>query len=155
MAGEDLQAKPNYSFILDTGIILRYLWKIRQAADLLEFLQQIGEIHVSAITYMEILIGHKPKEEESIRLFFDRVQPLVVSQEVAEKSAFLIRKYQAVFGKKNPRRFPDALIAATAWQQQGTLVTLDKKHFDNTKIKEFTIRTIDQETEDWVSQLKV
>ncbi len=153
MAGEDLQ--PSSNFILDTGIILRYLWEIRQAADLLEFLQQIGEISVSVITYMEIRIGCKPNEEESTRLFFDRVQPLIVSQEVAEKSAFLIRKYQAVFGKKNPRRFPDAIIAATAWQRQAVLITLDKEHFGKTPIDEFAVQVIDQDAEDWVSLLKL
>ena len=152
MAGEGLQ--PSSDFILDTCIIIRYLRETRQAAELLDLLEQTGEIRVSAITYMEILIGCQPHEEESVRLFFDRIQPLIVSQEVAEKAAFLIRKYKAVFGKDNTRQFPDALIAATAWQWHGVLVTLNKKHFANIPINEFTVQVIDQDADDWVALLK-
>ena len=152
MAGEGLQ--PSSDFIIDTGIIIRYLREIRQAADLLDFLEQTGEIRVSAITYMEVLIRCQPHEEESTRLFSDRVPPLIVSQEVAGKAASLIRKYQTVFGKDNPRQFPDALIAATAWQRQGIFVTLNKKHFAKTPIDEFTVQVIEQDAEDWVRLLK-
>ena len=115
MAGEVSQ--PSSDFLLDTGIIIWHLRNDKRAHDLLDFLQEIGGVSVSVITYMEIMIGCKPHEEESTRFFFDRVPPHIVSQEVAEKAASLIRKYQTVFGKDNPRQFPDALIAATAWQR--------------------------------------
>ena len=152
MAGEVLQSSSD--FLLDTGIIIWHLRNDKRAHDLLEFLQEIGELSVSAITYMEILIKCQPHEKDSTRLFFDRVPPLIVSQEVAEKAALLIRKYQAVFGKDNPRQFPDALIAATAWQRHGVLVTLNKKHFTKTPIDEFTVQVIEQDAEDWVRLLK-
>lgn len=152
MAGEGLQ--PSSDFILDTGIVMRHLRNEKRAQDFLSFLEQIGKISVSAITYMEILIKCRPHEEDNTRFFFDRVPPLIVSQEVAEKAAFLIRKYQAVFGRDNTRQFPDALIAATAWQQHGVLVTLNKKHFAKTPIDEFTVQVIDQDADDWVGLLK-
>jgi len=114
VAGAGLQ--PSSNFLLDTGIIIGHLRDDKRANDLLDYLEQTGELSVSAITYMEILVRCQPHEEESTRLFFDRVPPLIVSQEVAEKAASLIRKYQTIFGKDNPRQFPDALIAATAWQ---------------------------------------
>ena len=152
MAGEGLQ--PSSDFLLDTGIIIRHLRNDKRANDLLDYLEQIGDINVSAITYVEILILCRPHEEESTRLFFERVPPLIISQEVAEKAALLIRKYQAVFGKNNPRQYPDALIAATAWQRQGVLVTLNKKHFAKTHIDEFTVQVIEQDAEDWVRLLK-
>lgn len=152
MAGEVLQ--PSNDFLLDTGIIIGHLRNDKRANELLDYLEQIGELSVSAITYMEILVRCQPHEEESTRLFFDRVPPLIVSQEVAEKAASLIRKYQTVFGN-NPRQFPDALIAATAWQKHGVLVTLNKKHFAKTPIEEFTVQVIDQDVQDWVSLLKL
>jgi predicted nucleic acid-binding protein len=155
VAGEDSLQKPKVNFILDTGIILRYFWEIRQAAELLEFLQQIGTINVSAITYMEVLTGIKPEEEEITKIFFERIPPLIVSEKIAEKSAFLIRKYQSVFGRNNPRRYPDAIIAATAWQQQGMFFTLDNKHFGKTKIDEFIVKVIEQEKTNWISQLNL
>lgn len=153
MAGESLQ--PNRSFLLDTGIIIRYLRKTRQAANLLDFLEQEGEISVSVITYMEILVLCRPHEEESTKLFFDRVPPLAVSQEVAQKAASLIRKYQTVFGKENPRGFPDAIIAATAWHQQATLVTLNTRQFGKASISELAIKIVDQNAKDWATFLKM
>ena len=153
MAGEGLQ--PSSDFLLDTGIVVRHLRNDKRAHDLLNFLEQIGELSVSAITYMEILIKCQPHEKDSTRLFFDRVPPLIVSQEVAEKAASLIRKYQTVFGKDNPRQFPDALIAATAWQQQATLVTLNTRQFAKFPIAELKIQAIEQDLEDWISQLKM
>ena len=153
MVGGNLQ--PISDFLLDTGIILRYLRRDRRAADLFDFLEQLGEVYVSAITYLETLIRVQPHEEDSTRLFFERVPPLIVSQEVAEKAASLIRKYPGVFGKEVGRGTPDAIIAATAWQQQGVLVTLDKKHFSKALIDEFTVQIIDQDAEDWISLLKL
>lgn len=145
---------PNSDFLLDTGIITRYLRKNRQAADLLDYLEEAGEISVSAITYMEILIGCRPDEEEATMLFFDRVSPVIVSREVTEKAASLIRKYPTVFGKDNPRSFPDALIAATAWQHGSTLITLNIKHFVKVPMAELAIQAIDQNARDWVSTLR-
>ncbi|OGO30512.1 MAG: hypothetical protein A2Z29_11010 [Chloroflexi bacterium RBG_16_56_11] len=153
MAGEGLHL--SYEFIIDTGIILRYLREIRKAADLLDFLEHIGKITVSTITYMEILVGCQPHEEESTRLLFDRLPQHYINQEIAEKASSLIKKYQDIFGKDNPRQYPDAIIAATTWQQKAVLVSLNKKHFDSTLIDEFTIKTIDQQSEDWIKQLKL
>lgn len=153
MAGEGLPSSSN--FLLDTGIVLRHLRDDKRAHYLLDFLEETDRIRVSTITYMEILVRCKPHEEEDTRIFFERAPQIIISQEIAEKAAFLIRQYQAVFGKDNPRQFPDALIAATAWQQGAFLVTLNKKHFGKTKIKEFTVQIIDQEADDWISQLKL
>lgn len=153
MDGEVLQK--SYDFLLDTGIIIRHLRNDKRAHNLLDLLEQMGKLSVSAITYMEILVGCQPDEEESTKLFFERIPPHIISQEIAEKAASLIKKYQDVFGKDNPRQYPDALIAATAWQQQGVLVTLNKKHFGKTLIGEFTIQVIDQDAKDWVSLLKL
>jgi len=152
VAGKNLQ--PSNDFLLDTGIIMRYLRGTRQAADLLDFLEETGKISVSVITYLEILILCQPHEEDITRLFFERVPPLVVSQEVAYKAASLIKKYPSVFGKKIERRTPDALIAATAWQQQATLVTLNTRQFAIVPIAELTVQAIEQDAEDWVRLLK-
>ena len=152
MVGEDL--RPSNNFLLDTGIIILYLRKNRRAADLLDYLEEAGEISVSAITYMEILIGCRPDEEEATLLFFDRIPPVVISREVAQKAASLILRYPAAFGKDNPRGFPDALIAATAWQRGSALVTLNTRHFARVPIAELAIQAIDQNARNWVVSLK-
>jgi len=122
---------------------------------LLDYLEDIGAISVSTITYMEILILCRPHEEQATLLFFDRVPPLIVSREIAQKAALLIRKYPAAFGKDNPRQYPDALIGATAWQRGSTLVTLNTQHFARVPIAELAIQAIDQNARDWVTMLKM
>ena len=134
---------------------MRYLRKHRRAADLLDHLEKIGAIIVSAITYMEILILCRPHEEEATVLFFDRVPPVTIGREVAHKAALLIRKYPTAFGKaENPHGFPDALIGATAWQQGSTLVTLNTRHFARIPIAELAVLAIDQNARNWVALLK-
>lgn len=142
-------------FLLDTGIIIRHLRNDKRAHILLDYLEEIGGISVSAITYMEILIGCRPSEEEATMLFFDRVPPISITREVAEKGALLVRKYPEAFGKNNPRGFPDALVAATAWQQGSTLLTLNTQHYTKVPIVEVTIQPIDQNAPNWVATLRV
>jgi len=154
VVGKGLQ--PSSDFLLDTGIIIRYLRKNRQAADLLDHLEKIGAVSVSAITYMEILIKCRPDEEQATLLFFDRVPPVTIGREVAHKAALLIRKYPAAFGRaENPHGFPDALIGATAWQRGSALVTLNTRHFARVPIAELAIQAIDQNARDWVSALRI
>ena len=142
--------------LLDTGIIIRHLRNDTRADDLLDYLEGIGDVKVSVITLMEILVGCRSKEEEENSLFlFDRISPLVVDPEVAKKASSLIRKYPNVFGRSVQRGTPDALIAATAWQQQRTLVTLNTRQFAKVPITELTIRAIDQRARDWVATLRI
>lgn len=152
MVGEGLQQKSD--FLLDTGIIIRYLRRNRRAAELLDYLEERGEISVSVITYMEILIKCRPDEEQGTLLFFDRVPPVTITREVAQKAASLIKKYPETFGKDNPRGFPDALIAATAWQRGSALVTLNTRHFAKVPIAELAIQAIDQNACNWASTLR-
>lgn len=149
MVGEGLQ--PSSDFLLDTGIIMRHLRNDKRAHDLLDYLEKIGEISVSAITYMEILIKCRPDEDEATMLFFDRVPPISVGREIAQKAASLIKRYPAVFGKNNPTGFPDAVIGATAWQRGSTLVTLNTRHFVRVPIAEIKIQAIDQNARDWTA----
>ena len=142
-------------FLIDTGIILRHLRNDKRAHNLLDYLEKVGNINVSVITYMEILTGCRPEEEKATTLLFERVSTVDISQEIARKAALLIKKYPAAFGRDNPRGFPDALIAATTWQYGGTLVTLNTQHFGRTLISELAIKSIDQNERDWVVALKL
>ena len=142
-------------FLIDTGIILRHLRNDKRAHNLLDYLEKVGNINVSVITYMEILTGCRPEEEKATTFLFERVSPVDISQEIAQKAALLIKKYPAAFGRDNPRGFPDALIAATAWQDGSTLVTLNTQHFAIISMAELTVKAIDQNERDWVATLKM
>ena len=153
VAGKGLQ--PSSDFLLDTGIIIGHLRNDKRANDLLDYLEQVGELSVSAITYLEILVGCKPHEENSTRLFFERIQLLIVSQEIAQKASSLIKKYPGVFGNEVGRGTPDALIAATAWQRRATLVTLNTRQFAKVPIAEVNVCSIKQSSKDWTNHLKL
>ncbi|OGO04953.1 MAG: hypothetical protein A2Y60_05440 [Chloroflexi bacterium RBG_13_54_9] len=141
-------------FLLDSGIIIRHLRGDRRAADLLEHLEDISGIRVSAITLMEIIVGCRTKdEEEEALIFFERVVPLEVDREIAYKAGSLIKRYPAIFGRQVARGAPDALIAATAWNQQLTLLTLNTRQFARASINELSIQVIDQNATDWIDSL--
>jgi predicted nucleic acid-binding protein len=152
VVGEDLHVSSSY--VLDTGVIMRHLRDDNRANSLLNYLEYTGEINVSAITYMEIWVRCLPHEEDATMLFFDRVPPVSVDREVAHKAAKLIKQYPQVFGRDNPRGFPDALIAATAWQLGSVLVTLNVRHFAKIPISEINIKAIKQDASDWVNTFK-
>jgi predicted nucleic acid-binding protein len=133
---------------------MRHLRDDSRANSLINYLEDTGEINVSAITYMEILVRSLPHEEDATTRFFDRVPPVDVDQEVAQKAAALIRAYPEAFGRDNPRGFPDALIAATAWQRGSILVTLNVRHFARIPIPEITVKTIEQDAPDWINTFK-
>jgi predicted nucleic acid-binding protein len=147
--------QPSSDFLLDTGIIIGHLRSDKRANDLLDYLEQKGTLSVSVITYMEILTGCKPREEKITNIFFERVPPLAVSQEVAQKASSLIKKYPGVFGKQIGRGTPDAIIAATAWQRQAILVTLNTRQFAKVPIAEVKVLSIKQNAKDWTSHLKL
>lgn len=145
---------PQSDFVLDTGIILRHLRNDMRAHALLDYTEGIGDIAVSVITYMEILIGCRPSENAATLLLFDRVPPVTITREIAQKAVSLITTYPAAFGRNNPRGFPDSLIAATAWQYGSTLITFNTRHFANMGINELAIRAIDQNERDWVATIR-
>jgi predicted nucleic acid-binding protein len=152
VAGEDLL--PGNECLLDTGVVIRHLRNDKRAHDLLDFIEANSRINISVITYLEILLGCRPSEEEATRDFFDRVSTIAISQEVAQKAAFLIKKYPDVFGKQIGRGTPDGLIAATSWQMHATLITLNTRQFAKVPIVEIRVFAIKQNTRDWTQQFK-
>ena len=88
------------STLIDTGIILRHLRNNNRANQLLDYLESKGDIKVSVITLMEVLVGCRSQEEEdNSLLLFDRVLPISTNRDIAAKAALLIKKYPDVFGK--------------------------------------------------------
>jgi len=144
------------STIIDTGIVIRHLRNDNRANQLLDYAESKGDIKVSVITLMEILIGCRSKEEEdNSLLLFDRVLPVSANSEIAAKAALLIKKYPEVFGKGIQRGAPDAIIAATAWNENRVLITLNTRQFAKVPISEVEINAIDQNESDWTVNLSI
>jgi len=136
--------------ILDTGIVIRYLRGDRRAAQLLDSLEAQSLMSVSVVTVLEILVGCRDDDErDAAHELLARLNPVVIGLAVAEKAAPLIQRYPHVFGRQISRGTADALIAATAWNLDATLYTLNTRQFARFPLPELRIHPIDQNTRTW------
>lgn len=144
------------STLIDTGVIILHLRNDARANQLLDYLESKGDIKVSVITVMEILVGCRSKEEEdNSLLLFERVLPVSTNRDIAAKAAALIKKYPEVFGKGIQSGTPDAIIAATALNENRALITLNTRQFAKVPISEVRINAIDQNKPDWTVDLGI
>ena len=124
------------SYLLDTNVISEMRRKDRIAKPALAWLQRqaIDELHISALTMMEVEIGIRRLERKdsaqgaTLRRWKDgplarefRGRILDVDLEIAERCAAL--------HVPDPRPEIDALIAATAIVRRLTLVTRNERDF--------------------------
>jgi predicted nucleic acid-binding protein len=105
--------------LFDTNILVDYLNGLEEARD------EIGRHEsraVSAVTWMEVLVGAESDEEEgTIRDFLAGFQVLEVDRDTAEEAVRLRRSKRI--------RLPDAIIWATARVAGALLVTRNTKDF--------------------------
>ena len=105
--------------VLDTNILIDYLNGVQYSA------KEIGIYKtkvISVITHIEILVGAKTSEEESIiRSFLSTFQIQPLSTEIAEE-AVRLRKQHCL-------KIPDAIVYATAKTKGCLLVSRNTKDF--------------------------
>ena len=104
--------------ILDTNILIDYLNGIQQAQ---RELDQYEDPCISLITWMEVLAGALPEEEDVIREFLIRFRVIPVDKKIAEEAVRLRRERRL--------RLPDAIIWATARDSSLILVTRNTRDF--------------------------
>jgi len=116
------------SFLLDTGLIIRHLRGQRQAIQLMRGLAKTGRLGISSITRLEIYAGMHPEEKFATRKLLSRFVTYDLDKETADRAGELI--YQART-QQIGLSLPDAIIGATAVQNNLTLVTLNQGDFTN------------------------
>jgi predicted nucleic acid-binding protein len=112
--------------LLDTSILIRYLRRMPGYRDLLQQMDRSGELHISAITRLEILRGMRERERADTFLLFDGLHTISIISAIADLAGELIRTWRergAAIGDA------DAIIAATAIHHKLTLVTTNARHF--------------------------
>jgi predicted nucleic acid-binding protein len=112
--------------LLDTSILIRYLRKAPGYFDLIHQLDLAGELHISAITRLEIVRGMREHERPATYSLFDSLQTVSVTGKIADLAGELIRSWRergATLGDA------DTIIAATAIHHNLTLVTTNARHF--------------------------
>ena len=104
--------------LFDSTILIDYLNGIKAAkAELARYEAPA----ISAITWIEVMVGASPEAEPATRSFLANFERLEVSDAISEK-AVAIRRAMGL-------RIPDAIILATAQSENLVLVTRNSKDF--------------------------
>jgi predicted nucleic acid-binding protein len=104
--------------LLDTNILIDYLKGIESAR---EEIRRYERPLISAITWMEVMVGTPVNEESKVRPFLERFTQIAIDKAVAEK-AVAIRRESGL-------RLPDAIIWASAQCEEALLITRNSKDF--------------------------
>lgn len=106
--------------VFDTNIIIDYLDGYEKAR---AEISKYKKIVVSTITYLEVLTGAKDEKEIIvIKSLFRKFKIIPVTEKLSETAAFLRNQYRL--------KTADAVILATAYEEECLLVTRDEKAFD-------------------------
>jgi len=112
--------------LLDTSILIRYLRKTPGYLDLMHQLDLAGELHISAMTRLEIVRGMREHERPETFSLFDSLQTVPVTGKIADLAGELVRSWRARGANLGDA---DAIIAATAIHHRLALVTTNARHF--------------------------
>jgi len=113
-------------YLLDTNVLVFHLRGEHDVPALLDRWSQSHKLYISTATWVEILAGMHPREEEATIHLLHSLTTISVNQFIADRAGRMIYTHAR---KGFQVAFPDALIAATALEHDLTLVTTNGKHF--------------------------
>jgi hypothetical protein len=97
--------------LIDTDILIDAGRSIGDAITLLQRVEQTGQLLISTITQMELIVGARNKNElRLLEKFLKRFTIVKVNEPISDVAVDLVRQYRLSHGLL----IPDALIAATA-----------------------------------------
>jgi len=111
--------------ILDTDI---FVWHFRGNRNATEILNQVEQIHISMMSYLELMQGVRNKREAQMvrRLLLDLdCKTLPLTENIGYRAAIYVEDYALSHGI----RAGDAIIAATAIENGMPLYSSNEKHF--------------------------
>ena len=127
------------AYLLDTGILIRHLRNRAGYHELVNRLNQGGDLVISAFTRVEVLRGMRDHERERTFALLNGFRTQVIDRTTADQAGEWIRAWQArgiILGG------PDAVIAASALQVGAALVTTNARHFP---MPELTVLSVDED----------
>jgi predicted nucleic acid-binding protein len=105
--------------VFDTNILIDYLKGVEAAGT---ELARYRERYVSAVTWMEVLIGSRSEPEtDVIEMFLREFKVIDISRRVSREAIEVRRAHRL--------RLPDAIIWASARVESALLVTRNRKDF--------------------------
>jgi predicted nucleic acid-binding protein len=102
--------------LFDSNILIDHLRGVPAAAT---ELARYEERAISAITWMEVMVGAPPGREPATRAFLDGFRLISIDRPVAERAVALRRAHRL--------KLPDAIVWASARAHAMLLVTRDAK----------------------------
>ena len=115
------------SVLIDSDIVIEVL-RARDQAILAQWSLLAGShtpILVSPITFAEVGAGALPHEIQIISRFFAPLTCVAIDQKIGQLAGEYLRQYS----KSHSLQIADALIAASAAQNQAALWTRNRKHY--------------------------
>jgi predicted nucleic acid-binding protein len=114
------------TLLVDTDILIDVARGVEEAIEALEEWETERIVGVSAITYMELLVGCRDKREQrAVEKFMERFELISVNIEITEEAIQLLRRYRLSHGLL----IADALIAATAMANGIPLVSKNQRDY--------------------------
>lgn len=119
------------AYLLDSGILIRHLRNRPGFPDLLQRLNQAGDLYISAFTRLEVVQGMRDHERERTMALLNSFITQPIDQQAADMAGEWIRNWRA---RGIALSGPDALIAASARRAGAALVTTNARHFPMTEL---------------------
>ena len=104
------------------------IWYLRGNEKAAQFLNALGQLKVSAVSYMELVQGCRNKQElERLKKDFSlrEVEVLPISERVCDRAVSVVEAHFLGDGLT----LADALIAAAALERQLPIATANTKHY--------------------------
>lgn len=111
--------------LFDTDVLI---WYLRGNAKAAKMIQESPQRAISAVVYMKLLQGARDKREiKTIRTFLKEAgfETLPLTENIGHRASVYMEEYCLKAGLC----MADALLAATAVENQRTLCTANKKHY--------------------------
>lgn len=112
--------------LVDTDVLVDIGRKVEEAVACLAQVERRSAPAVSAITYLELIVGCRNKTElGKLDRFLARFQVVRLAEAISDRSVQLLRRYRLSHGLL----IADALIAATALTFEMPLVTKNQRDY--------------------------
>ncbi|NNF99328.1 MAG: type II toxin-antitoxin system VapC family toxin [Desulfobacteraceae bacterium] len=111
---------------VDTDILIDVGRGIDEAAACLQAIEQQSPMAISVVTQMELIVGCRNKSElNALEHFLDRFEIVGINDNISQTAVDLLKRYRLSHGLL----IADALIAATAISEDGSLVSKNQRDY--------------------------
>jgi predicted nucleic acid-binding protein len=128
-------------YLLDSGILICHLRGRAGYLELFNRLMDEAQIHISAMTRLEIARGMREKERETTLALLNSLETLEINAAIADRAGELVRAWRTHGATLEAA---DALIAATAIHHGLTLFTTNARHFPMPELVVFQVNEFGQ-----------